>query len=1018
VTGLAKRVSHTREASVEITGPGSGSSACNTTVSRLHTTTAWFSPRARNMLDAPAIPRAEAARSLAPQSSTVEFDRVFRFIVWNWNVATNPERASELQNIASLFDKLLGLGTRVAIATKNNAACLSHLIDTIKPPHRCRLFLVADEGAAVLGFDHRGQTIELVRHAFANRAAAMKYLLDHEIHPLAIEPAHMLVLDDTVVAPNGGPDEETELLPEVSGAAKSLRGELALVERILRGQTSIDERLGPFAPPRDAAWMVVESGFDVAREHEIESLLAIANGYVGVRGSIAEGSEVSRPATFLAGAFELSSDVAPVPELVIAPDWGRLRFTIEGELFSAASTTMHQHHRTLDMRRGVLLRQGVATGTGGHTTEIRTLHAASMASRHLLLEFVEIVPKNFSGTVLVDAILSGDVKSESGGAHWARFDSRNSRNGPTLIGATHGGLQVVLSSHTNAADPNDSILNCQREIGPTWAMERCELHVRVGQPSVLHRVVGIYSSRDDADPIARAEAVENDEMHAPSLALLEDHAAAWATRWRRANIEIEGDPKIERALRFGMYHLLAAVHPTDSRTSIGARALSGQAYRGHIFWDTEIFMLPLYTHTWPEAARTLLQYRYRTIGGARRKAKNLGYRGAMYAWESADTGDETTPTMVVTPFGEIIPILSGLEEHHISADIAYAVWAHARATGDDDFLRQEGAEILIETARFWTSRVNVKSDGKFHIDRVIGPDEYHETVDDNAYTNWMAKKNLLIAAEVATGLGQATAASLQVTAEEIAEWQYIAAHMYLGLDEQTHVIEQHRGFFQLEYVDLAAFTPRTAPMDVLLGRQRTQASQVVKQADVVQLITLLWDEVDPRVRRKSFLYYEPRTAHGSSLSPGIHALIAARLGMCDLAARYLEQTADIDLGNNMGNAAGGVHAAGMGSLWQAVVFGVAGLRQDLHNPDRLIVEPNLLPRMRRVSLPFMMRGRMLQLHICRHALELHVEEGPAPIEIAVAGPAGTHHHVRAEPGRAYVTKHSKDGFSAWEEMTS
>ncbi len=973
------------------------------------------------MLDAPAIRSAETSRLLDPQSAAQETDRVFRFIVWNWNVATNLEQGAALLDIASCLDKLVGSGTRLAITTKNDAASLSCLTNLIQAAFRRRIFLVTEDGGAVLGFDHRGAPVEIARHVFSSRPDAMKHLLDHEIHPLGIDPTQILVLNDSsgaISASTGANGADVECLPGCIGASISPHCELAHVAQILRHQTDIDERLGPFAPPRDAGWAIIESGFDVAREHEIESLLAIANGYVGVRGSIAEGSEVSRPATFLAGVFEQSSDVSPVPELVIAPDWGRLRFTIEGEPFSAASMAMRHHHRTLDLRRGVILREGIATGSGGHTTEIRTLHAASVASLHLLLEFVAIVPKNFSGTVLVDAILSGDVKSESGRAHWNGFESRNCGRGPMLVGTTNGGLRLAVTSHTYAADSEELILNCKREFGPTWATERCEFRVRLGQASVLHRVVGLYSSRDEGDPVERAEALENEYAHTSSITLLEKHAAVWAERWQRANIEIDGAPKIERALRFGMYHLLAAVHPTDPRTSVGARALSGEAYRGHIFWDTEIFMLPFYAHVWPEAARTLLRYRYRTLDGARRKAKNLGYRGALYAWESADTGDETTPSMVVTPYGEIIPILSGLEEHHISADVAYAVWSYVRGAADDEFLRREGAEILMETARFWANRVNVKSDGFFHIDRVIGPDEYHESVDDNAFTNWMARKNLFMAAAIAREHGQAVASSLGVTAKEVDEWQHIAAHMYLGLDEQLQIIEQHRGFFQLEHVDLASFAPRTVPMDVLLGRPRTQASQVVKQADVVQIIALLWDEIDPRVRRKSFLYYEPRTAHGSSLSPGIHALVAARLGYLDLAARYLNQTADIDLGNNMGNSAGGVHAAAMGSLWQAVVFGVAGLRQDLDNPDRLFVEPNLLPGMRRVSLPFAMRGRLLQFHVCRHAIELRIEEGPAPIEVMVAGPAGALQGVFAEPGRTYVTQRASDGYSAWEETTS
>lgn len=969
------------------------------------------------MFDSSVSTSAKPAPTLGSATTTLEFDRVFRFIVWNCNATTHASTSPELSDVVDLFDQLLAAGARVAIVAKTAAQHLLPLVDKIHPTHRRRLFVISHSEATVLRFDHRGVVIELARHAFSTRSEALKHLLEHEIRPLAIDPAHVLVLDDQDSL-HLVDEEDSDWLYECPGLVLVSNCKHSMLNVILRRQAETERRLGMFAPSRDAAWLVVEQGFDVAREHEIESLLAIANGYVGVRGSIAEGSDVSRPATFLAGVFEQSMDVTPVPELVIAPDWGRLRFTIEGEMFSAASTTMMHHHRTLDLRRGLLLREGMAKGAGGHSTEIRTLHAASLASRHLLLEFVEIIPKNFSGTISVDAILSGDVKSESGRAHWQRFETRDSRHGPILVGTTHGGLQLALASHTTAVGPGHSLLDCRREFGSTWAIERCELSVSHGEPGVLHRVVGMYSSRDEGDPISRAEALDREVVDTPASVLLEEHAAAWAARWQRANIEIDGAPKIERALRFGMYHLLGAVHPTDSRISIGARALSGQAYRGHIFWDTEIFMVPFITHAWPEAARTLLRYRHRTLDGARRKAANLHYRGALYAWESADTGDETTPSMVLTPYGEIIPILSGLEEHHISADVAYAVWQYVRATGDEDFMEHEGAEILLETARFWASRGSWKTDGKYHIDRIIGPDEYHESVNDNAYTNFLAKKNLLWAAQVAREIGRTVASSLGVTSEEITQWEKTAAQMYLGMDESTHLIEQHHGFFTLEDINLAAFSPRTVPMDVLLGRERTQQAQVVKQADVVQLIALLWDEIDPRVRRKSYLYYEPRTAHGSSLSPGIYAWVAARLGLCDLAAKYLDQTADIDLGNNMGNSAGGVHAAAMGSLWQAVVFGLGGLHQDIDDPECLCVEPNLLPGMRRLSLPFTIRGRQLEMHICRQTIEVRCVDGPAPMKITVPGPSAIRQGMLVEPGRSYASKRMTDGFSAWEEISS
>ena len=487
---------------------------------------------------------AEVSRGTGPK---LECDRVFRFIVWNWNEPTNQPQPTEIFDIADCLNKLLGAGTRVVITTTSNAPVLSYMIDSIHKTHRRKLFLATNDEGTVFGFDHRGMPVEVVHRALSGRGAALKYFIEREIRPLAVDSAQILVIDDAPSEGSAGVNTQSSVwLEECVGPSTWSRCALAQVADVLRRQTDLDARLGDFAVPRDAAWTIVESGFDMAREHEIESLLAIANGYVGVRGSIAEGSAVSRPATFLAGVFEQSSDVSPVPELVIAPDWGRLRFTIEGELFSAASTTMHHHHRTLDMRRGVLLREGIAIGDGGHATEIRTLHAASMAARHLLIEFVEIVPRNFSGTVQIDAILSGDVRSESGGVHWNRFEPRDCRQGPMLVGMTRAGFQLALTSHTNAVSGPDSIMNCRREFGPTSAMERCELHVRLGERSILHRIVGMYSSRDEGDPVIRAESLEHEVARVSSMELLDEHAAAWEARWQRADIEIDGAPKIER----------------------------------------------------------------------------------------------------------------------------------------------------------------------------------------------------------------------------------------------------------------------------------------------------------------------------------------------------------------------------------------------------------------------------------------------------------------------------------------
>jgi kojibiose phosphorylase len=534
--------------------------------------------------------------------------------------------------------------------------------------------------------------------------------------------------------------------------------------------------------------------------------------------------------------------------------------------------------------------------------------------------------------------------------------------------------------------------------------------VRLGEPCRLHRAVALASSRDAADPAHAAEARRAAVSVEPPDWALARHEAAWAERWRRAGVVIDGAPRLERALRFAAYHLVSAANPHDPRCSIGARALSGEAYRGHVFWDTEIFMLPFFAHAYPEAARALVGYRHLTLPGARRKAAALGYEGALYAWESTDTGDETTPAAVISPLGELIRILCGEQEHHISADIAYAICAYARVTGDRAFLRGPGREILIETARFWASRVTRGADGLFHIRQVIGPDEYHEGVDDNAFTNWMARFNLRRAA-----IAAAAAPGGAADPDEPRRWRAIADAMYLGFDEKTGLIEQFRGFHDLELVDLAQLGAHHAPADVVLGRARTVRSQIVKQADVVQLLALLWDEIPPAVRRRCFLHYEPRTAHTSSLSPGVHALVAARLGLVDIAARYLERTADIDLGNTMGNAAGGVHAAALGALWQAVVLGVGGVRPAPDDAEALWIEPHLLHDIRHLGFPLTWQGRQLDVDIDAGAIEVGIE-GAAPLVIRAIGPLGAA-TVRAEPGRRYAARWTREGGGAWEDIT-
>jgi trehalose/maltose hydrolase-like predicted phosphorylase len=696
----------------------------------------------------------------------------------------------------------------------------------------------------------------------------------------------------------------------------------------------------PVAPTLDPAWVLVEEGFTLAREHELESLFAIGNGYAGSRGSLAEGSALSSPATFLAGVFD--SGAGPVSGLAPTADWTRLSATIDGQPLRLDNGHNLEHRRVLDMRQGILWREWRHQTAGGHITRLQTLRLASMADRHLLLQYATLTAENYTGRVSIDATLTGTVTQLTG-------------SGTTVAMAV--ARRVVDTVGRWKGSPGVSPLSLEVSLGETYRLDR---------------MVAVQTSRDTGEP--REMAGRQVERAIEDVnGVISAHRDAWLTRWKASDLRIEGDPAAQRALRFAIYHLASAANPEDDRVSIGARGLSGTAYKGHVFWDTDIFMLPFFIFTYPEAARALVMYRYHTLSGARAKAARLGYRGALYAWESADTGEEMTPPFVVAPDGEIVRILTGEQEHHISADVAFGVWKYWEATGDERFLLDAGAEILIETARFWASRAEREEDGRYHIRGVIGPDEYHETVDDNAYTNGLAQWNLEVGEEVTRLVAQrwpeqwrALSRRLGLEAEEPRRWLQVARELYTGFDERTGLFEQFRGYFGLEDIDLTAVAARTAPMDVLLGRERIQRSKIIKQADVVMLLHLLWERLPAEVRRANFEYYEPRCGHGSSLSPAIHALVAARLGDAARAERYFRQASEIDLSDNMGNAAGGVHVGALGGLWQAAVFGFAGLRFTDERPEH---RPNLPPSWRSLSMRFQWRGRWHELALSESAAE-------------------------------------------------
>jgi trehalose/maltose hydrolase-like predicted phosphorylase len=388
----------------------------------------------------------------------------------------------------------------------------------------------------------------------------------------------------------------------------------------------------------------------------------------------------------------------------------------------------------------------------------------------------------------------------------------------------------------------------------------------------------------------------------------------------------------------------------------------------------------VYTH--PPTARALLMYRYHTLPAARDNARAMGYRGALYAWESTDTGVDVTPAFVYNSAGERLEILTGLLEHHISADVAYAIWQYWRATRDEAFFLDAGAEMLLEMARFWASRAEISDeDGRYHIMRVIGPDEFHENADDNAYTNLMAQWVLRRGVETVEWLRahhpdqwRALSARIGLEEAELAAWEEVAEKLVDNFDSETNLFEQHRGYFDLEYIDLQDLEPRTKSVDAILGWSRLTRSQIIKQADVIMLLFLLGDEYPREVHEANFRFYEPRTTHDSSLSPSFHALAAARSGDLETAERYFEKAANLDLDFSHGvTAAGGVHIAALGGMWHALVFGFGGMFVEDAGPR---FEPHVPESWQTLRFPVLWRGA-----------QLRVAAGDGAAEV-VTGPVG------------------------------
>ncbi|MEO5745754.1 MAG: hypothetical protein ABIQ53_14355, partial [Terracoccus sp.] len=552
--------------------------------------------------------------------------------------------------------------------------------------------------------------------------------------------------------------------------------------------------------PTASPWELVESGFEAETANTWETLLTVGNGRMGTRGSLEEGHVGEQSGTFLAGVYD--GFEVPVADLVNAPDWLALTVHRDGRRLDVQSCEVVEHERVLDYRHGVLRRTTVLRDQQGRRTRLQSWRTASMAERRLGVLRLEVTPLDEPALLTVESAIEGRRRNlerlpvypegtrfgpETRWDKWARarhLETTNTAKAGDCLLLHARTLQTGISlcyaaSTTFSHEPSRSTVRQ----GYERISRECDFSLGVGESLVVDKLVTIATSREGADDLAaQALAALDDSRHRGFEGCLVDSARAWEAMWEDCDVEIEGDPAATAAVRYGIYQLLIAANGEDPTVNIGAKSLTGEGYRGHVFWDTEVMMLPFFVHTQPKTARSLVEYRHHTLPGARVVAAESGYRGARFPWESADSGLEECPR--TTPDGANI-FWTRDEEVHVSADVAYGILTYASVTGDDDLLFGAGAETIFETSRFWVSRAEPapeEADGTHSITTVMGPDEFHSHVNDNAFTNRLAGWHLdqavrlheRMAREAPDALARVSSA-LGLSGEEVQEWAVVAS---------------------------------------------------------------------------------------------------------------------------------------------------------------------------------------------------------------------------------------------------
>ena len=706
----------------------------------------------------------------------------------------------------------------------------------------------------------------------------------------------------------------------------------------------------------------------------------IANGYMGYRGTLDEFGPKELVGITLAGIFDRVGDAWREP--VNAPNGGYTSVSVDGVELSALKSKVQQHGQTLSVANALFERETVFAVKGKSVT-VKSARFLSADTPNLgVIKFSVSCDK--AAKIVIRTGIDYNIW-DLNGPHLLKLAAESEGDVLVVPGVTsEGGKRVVVAEAVDLAFGEESkeakgnrnlrAISVRAEAGKTYTFLKYFAVVTDHDP------IGKRSVRDAAVEIVKQARTRGYQ------ACLDSHNADWAKRWELCDVLIEGDDEAQLALRYSILQLLMVAPVKGSANSIPARALSGQVYKGAIFWDTEMFMFPFFVYTFPEKAVELMRYRIKTLDGARRKAltEGPGFRGAFYAWESQETGDDAcTYFNIGDPFtGRDLRTHFRDKQVHISGDVAIAMWEYFKLTGDDSLLLEGGAEVILECARFYTSYAYFKKDkGRYEILDVIGPDEYHERVNNNAFSSMVAKETLTIANETVQYLKarhpkafRALVKKIDI-AKELPGFVEAAKLLYVPQpDPKTGVIEQFDTYFKLREATVAELKSKMVHPNEYLGAGQGLAvpTKVIKQADVVMMLNLFKTRYSSEIKQANWEYYEPRTEHGSSLSACAYAMVAAEFGKIDFAYEYFLKTAKIDLEAKykvyVGTVfMGGSHPAANGGAWMTAVFGFAGVRADA---TRLAINPRLCEKWKTLQFNLTYQGDSFGIKITKTAVSI------------------------------------------------